>query len=229
MVTRSSAIISETLTIDRRPCSLSSCGVLIPPNERTTISLQQESQKRFGSLEFASAAVGNGAGDSGDNNPVASLRHVPHRDRDWFLVLWGPQPRCRSSVHCAANCGRQHPRDDVRPPDPAAQLVWRSGWSSTSKCRRWLLDGLADVACTVSKTCRPNPRPTRSRPSPSVKRPTTSCFCRIRESPCQSRCASQGSTTRTGSLRRGASFSITVLICRCSTSGGNVEKRRSGA
>ncbi len=67
MVPRSS-VIDLTLTVDQAVQFVVSCGVLIPPNQRTTPeSLQQEMQKRLERPELATAAVG--AGESGDNRP----------------------------------------------------------------------------------------------------------------------------------------------------------------
>jgi uncharacterized membrane protein len=67
MVPRSS-VIDLSLTVDQAVQFVVSCGVLIPPNQRTTPeALQQEMRKRLERSELATTAVG--AGQSGDNHP----------------------------------------------------------------------------------------------------------------------------------------------------------------
>jgi uncharacterized membrane protein len=71
MVTRSS-VIDLNLTIDQAVQFVVSCGVLIPPSQRTTPeALQQEMQKRLERPEFYANTVGAGAsaGESGKISP----------------------------------------------------------------------------------------------------------------------------------------------------------------
>src|SRR5262245_1645948 len=66
MVTKSS-VIDLKLTVDQAVQFVVSCGVLIPPNQRTTPeALEQEMQKRLGQPEFAASAAG---GDNGGARP----------------------------------------------------------------------------------------------------------------------------------------------------------------
>jgi uncharacterized membrane protein len=69
MVTRSS-VIDLNLTIDQAVQFVVSCGVLIPPQQKTTPeTLRVEVQKRFGGPELAATSVAEASEEGGAGNP----------------------------------------------------------------------------------------------------------------------------------------------------------------